>query len=222
MSEQLVFDLPTRQSHGRDAFFVSGANAQAVQMLDDTAAWPMGKMILIGPEGSGKTHLAEIWAGETGAMFGTQFDADTPPHTPCVVEDADQIAGDMTAETALFHLHNHLREQGLPLLITARTPVRDWGLTLPDLQSRMMATTNVAIAPPDDTLLQAVMVKQFSDRQLSPPPNLIPYILDRVDRSFAAVQDVVARLDALSLQTGQKITRQMAAQILATDQREIA
>jgi chromosomal replication initiation ATPase DnaA len=113
------------------------------------------------------------------------------------VEDADHLA-DPADETALFHLHNLLGAQGGALLLTAAVPVRDWGLTLADLASRMQAIAVTRLDPPDDALLSAVLVKLFADRQITVAPALIPYLASRMDRSFAAARDLVARLDALA------------------------
>ena len=216
MARQLAFDLPVRTALGREDFFVSPANALALAALD-APDWPQPKMLLIGPEGAGKSHLAQVWAGETGADIVTAADLKdrplaTPAHT--VVEDADRIAGDGAAETALFHLHNHLIAHDARLLITARRPARHWGLILPDLASRMEATATAELLPPDDALLSAVLVKLFDDRQIAVPPTVIRWIASRMERSFATARRLVAELDARSLARGGPVSRQLAAEVL--------
>ncbi len=145
MPRQLTFHLPALEAHGRDDFFVSAANAGAVAALEDWQNWPQGKMVLTGPQGAGKSHLAQIWAAEAGAQVApaqTLARADLPDLAQglrVVVEDADRIAGDAAAETALFHLHNLLGTDGR-LLLTARAAPSHWRLTLPDLASRMQAS----------------------------------------------------------------------------------
>jgi chromosomal replication initiation ATPase DnaA len=214
---QLAFDLPAQEAFRREDFFPSSANLEALAAIDHWQDWPLGKLVLIGPAGAGKTHLAHLWAEAAGAEILAARDleaADLPAlaQGPVAVEDADQIGGNRAAETALFHLHNMLAGQGL--MITASAPPRDWGLCLPDLQSRMQATSIATLAPPDDALLSAVLVKLFNDRQITVPPNLISYLVQRMDRSIAAARVLVAQLDANALALGRPVTRALAAEVL--------
>lgn len=215
MPRQLAFDLPVRPALGRGDFFVSPANALAVAQID-AGGWPAGKLLLIGPEGAGKSHLAQVWATETGAVvLEAAALPDLPPEAlAVVVEDAEKVAGDEAAETRLFHLHNHVLARGGRLLITASAPPRSWGLVLPDLASRMEATAMAGIAPPDDRLLSAVLVKLFADRQIAVAPSLIPWLVNRMDRSFAAARALVAELDARALAQGGPVTREIAREVL--------
>lgn len=215
MPRQLAFDLPVRPALGRGDFFVSPANALAVAQID-AGGWPAGKLLLIGPEGAGKSHLAQVWATETGAVvLEAAALPDLPPEAlAVVVEDAEKVAGDEAAETRLFHLHNHVLARGGRLLITASAPPRSWGLVLPDLASRMEATAMAGIAPPDDRLLSAVLVKLFADRQIAVAPSLIPWLVNRMDRSFAAARAMVAELDTRALARGGPVTREIAREVL--------
>jgi len=218
LTAQLAFDLPARAALRREDFFPSPANALALATLE-AGGWPQGKLLLIGPAGSGKTHLAHIWAATSGAalMQGAalaQADIEARSQTPVALEDAEAIAGDPRAEAALFHLHNRLAERRLPLLITAASPPRDWGLRLPDLISRLQATAVTRIEAPDDALLTAVLVKQFADRQIAVPPALIDWLTARMDRSLAAARALVADLDSAALARGGPVTRALAAEIL--------
>ena len=220
MGEQLTFDLPVRPALGREDFFVSPANALAVATLDQPELWPNGKLLLIGPEGAGKTHLAMVFAARTGAQVigaGNLAAADLPEAAALVIENADTVAGDTAAETALFHLHNHMTGRGGLLLLTAARAPRDWGLTLPDLQSRMEATASATLLPPDDALLGAVLVKLFADRQLQVAPGFIRWLVRRIDRSFATARAVVAALDAEALATKRPINSTLAATLLDSD-----
>jgi chromosomal replication initiation ATPase DnaA len=219
MPRQLSFDLPVRTALGRGDFFVSPANATALAMIESWQNWPARKLLLLGPRGAGKTHLAHVWAAQSGARLLSARDlasADIPGLAtgPLAVEDCAELAGDPEAETALFHLHNLALAEGHPLLFTAAAPPRDWGLTLPDLASRMQGTPSVAIAPPDDALLTALLMKLFTDRQLSPAPALLPYLTARIDRSFAAAQATVDALDAAALEAGKPLTVPFARRVL--------
>ena len=134
---------------------------------------------------------------------------------PVAVEDVHEIAGNAEAETALFHLHNLTLANGHTLLCTGRDALATWGIALPDLMSRLQGAASATLMPPDDSLLAAVLAKQFNDRQLLPKPDVIAYLVAHMDRSFATARAVVAELDAVSLARKQAITRPLAAQVLA-------
>ena len=213
MSGQLAFDLPSAAAYRRDDFFASPANQAALAAVE---MWQGGKLVLIGPRGAGKTHLAHIWAERVGAVWVSGRDLttvslpDLAAQGAVVVDDADAVAGH--AEAALFHLHNLI--EGGHLLLTATTPPRDWGLGLADLTSRMQAIPVARLQPPDDALLSAVLVKLFADRQVIVPANLIAYLVTRMERSFASARDLVAVLDRRALALGRPISRTLAAEVL--------
>lgn len=214
MAQQLIFDWPTGVALGIGDFFVTAANRDAYAMIAAPEGWPQGKLVLTGPEGAGKSHLARVFATRHDAQVlqAQDLPPDLHPTGPVVVEDLDTLP--QAAEETLFHLHNHQLAHRLPLLMTARSlPVR-WPLRLPDLASRMQATTPARIAAPDDALLQAVVMKLFADRQIMPPPAVVNYLVARMERSFASAQRVVAALDAAALQHKRPITVKLASQVM--------
>lgn len=223
MPRQLTFHLPVRTALGRGDFFVSPANATALAQVEATKRWPECKLLLTGPAGAGKSHLAAVWAGSAGAKILSATDlakADIPDLVASgsiVIEDADRIGADPRGQNALFHLHNLMLAQGGQLLLTASRAPGQWGLTLPDLRSRMEATALARIDAPDDLLLSAVIVKLFADRQLQVTPALVSYLVGRIDRSFAAASTIVAALDARALALGRPVSRALATEILAMD-----
>ena len=219
MATQLGLDLPVRTARGRDDFLVAPSNAMAVAMIENWRNWTSAKMVLTGPQGAGKTHLTHVWADAAGAQIIAARDlatADVPAlaRASVAVEDVPQIAGDADAQTALFHLHNLVLADGHSLLLTGTGAVAHWGITLPDLDSRLRGTLEAAIDAPDDALLSAVLVKLLADRQLMPPPDLIPYLLARMDRSFAEANRIVDLLDRTSLARKRPVTRALAAVVL--------
>lgn len=218
MAEQLTFDLPMRPALGRDDYFVSPANAVAVAGIDAWRGWPRGKMVLVGPDGAGKTHLAHVWAEVAGAPVlhaGDLVGLDPADAGPALaVEDADGGLSD-AEETALFHLHNALADRGGSLLMTARLDPARWPLRLPDLKSRVQQAGVLKLGPPDDALLAALMVKLAADRQLRLDPGLITYALLRMERSFAAAQALITEIDARGLRDKTRPTRAMIGAILA-------
>ena len=216
MAKQLILDLPVRTALGRDDYFVSAANETAVERLDDPGGWPNAKMVLVGPKGAGKTHLSQVWAvAEGGRVIAAaelpSFDLASVA-TPLAIDDVDRTPE--IAEETLFHLHNHMAHIGLPLLLTASEPPARWALRLPDLASRMQASDIVRINAPDDALLTAMLVKLFTDRQLAVTPSLVPWLVERSERSFASIQRIVGALDMASLSEKRAINRTLAAEVL--------
>lgn len=216
MARQLTFDLATRPSLGRGDFFVSAANHLAVLRLDTPETWANGKLVLTGPKGAGKTHLAHVWAEQESAELVTGAELDRLDigaiTSSVVVDDADVLTPD--GETALFHVHNHLAAHGHALLLTAQRAPSRWTTTLPDLRSRMEAAEVLSIDAPDDALLSAVLMKLFSDRQIDVTPSTIAWLTTHMDRSFDEAQRIVALLDARALAEHRKVTRDFAQQVL--------
>ncbi len=224
MARQLSFNLPAKTALERDDFFVSPANALAVAMISATS-WPGNKLVLSGPAGSGKTHLAHVWAAETGGgiIQATELDYDAVPElarSSIAVEDVPAIADDIEQQKVLFHLHNLVLAEGHALLMTGRLAPKLWQLPLADLQSRVEGAHHVALDPPDDALLGAVLAKLFLDRQLNPGPEVIAYLVKHMDRRFETAADVVQQLDQLALAEKREITRALAVRVLneKTDQ----
>lgn len=212
---QLALALDHAESLAREDFLSGPPNAAALALVDAWPGWPHRTMILTGPEGSGKSHLAAIWAQAAGARLvaARALEEATVPGAlatgALVVEDIVPGAFD---ERALFHLLNLAREDEAFVLLTARTaPV---SVAIRDLGSRLKALPVVVMAPPDDVLLRAVLVKLFADRQLAVDESLIGYLAMRIERSFAAARAVVARLDDEALRHQRPLTRALAAEVL--------
>lgn len=217
MSRQLTFDLTGPPALGRDDFLVAPANAAALAALDRPGDWPGGRLLLVGPDGSGKSHIAAFWAAGNGArriaaaaLRPEAADALLPEGAALVVEDAHRAGGAAGAEQALYHLWNLAPARGALLLLTARTAPRDWGLTLPDLRSRMDAMAQAHLGPPDEALLGAVLVKLFADRQLQVPPEVIAALVPRMARDLGLARRLVAAIDEGALSQGRAITRPLA------------
>lgn len=221
-SRQLVLSLAHQAALGREDFLVSDSNRAAFAAVD--GAQSGHRLALSGPSGAGKTHLASIWGARTAAVriHATQLTEarlEQAREVPAiVVEDADRV-GDIPPgarrqiETLLFHLYNIAVEDRSGLLITGLTPPARWRIETPDLASRLASMPHVAIAPPDDALLAAILGKLFADRQVAVQPDVIKYLVRRMERSFAEAERIVATLDRLALAEGRAITRPLAAQL---------
>lgn len=221
MAEQLGFDLPARAALGRDDFFVSDANAMALALVDSWPNWAGNKLAIIGPEGSGKTHLTHVWAAQSGARIvdAASLTNDAVPdlaQTPIAVENVPAIAEDAAAQDALFHLHNLTLAEGHSLLVTGISEPKHWGLSLPDLKSRLEGTTTAVLKEPDDALLSILLAKLFVDRQLTPNTETIAYMVKHMDRSFAEARRLVRDIDQASLAKKRKVSRALAAEVMNT------
>jgi len=217
---QLTLDLPHRAALGAEDFLVSDCNLAAVRLIDSWPNWQDHVQLLIGPAASGKTHLARVWQALSGAQaLGPEnlamnvLDA-MGEGTPLVAEDADRRLYD---EKALFHLLNLARENRLFVLLTAQTAPSRWGISLPDLLSRLNAVPVIQIGAPDEALIRTVMLKHFADRQLDIDPKVLTYLALHVDRSLAAAEVAVAAVDRAALATGRKISRQLVIEALAAE-----
>jgi chromosomal replication initiation ATPase DnaA len=213
----MPLDLGHRSALGREDFLVAPSNQDAVAWLDLWPDWPGPGLVIFGPEACGKTHLAEVWRARSGAerrtvaeIAGREAPAITADARTLVIENADRGVD----ERAFLHLFNYLAAQGGSLLLTAVTPVSQWSVQLADLRSRLAALPAVAVRPPDDALIEAVIVKQFTDRQIRVAPDVIAYLVPRLERSLAAVRMVVAGLDEAALAAHRPITIPLAREVL--------
>jgi chromosomal replication initiation ATPase DnaA len=217
---QLAFALPHAESLTRDNFLEGPANAAGLALVNSWPDWPNRIMLLVGPEGSGKSHLAAIWAEEAGAR-STSAHALTAVSVPgalatgaLVVEDLKSQKSQDIDERALFHLMNLAREDGASVLITARTPPSTFQVELRDLRSRLRAVPVVLLLPPDDQLFRALIVKFCADRQMAVDETVVSYLTTRIERSFAAARQAVELLDTEALRLGRPVTRALAAELL--------
>jgi chromosomal replication initiation ATPase DnaA len=214
---QLAFALPHAESFTREDFLAGPANAAGLALIDSWPDWPNRIMLLVGPEGSGKSHLASIWAEQAGARSTAAhtLTADAVPNAlatgALVVEDLRSSDVD---ERALFHLLNLAREEGAFVLMTARTPPSAFQIELHDLRSRLRALPTVSLLPPDDRLCRALVVKFCADRQLAVDEAVVGYLSTRVERSYAALRKAVELLDTEALRLGRPVTRALAAELL--------
>lgn len=207
ISPQIPLDFGVRPAQSRMDFLVAPSNLEAVSWIDRWPDWPGPVLVLEGPPACGKTHLAQVWADRTGATWCSKTDGEPAVHAdaltaktgPLVIDPLDPWIGDRGLETALFHLYNVLKEQGRTALFTLRTPPSGLPFALPDLASRLRAAPLASIRAPDDTLLAAVLVKLFSDRQIPVGQDVLGYILPRMERSFAAARSLVESADRKAL-----------------------
>ncbi len=213
---QLTLDLPHRSANGREDLFVTSCNKQALDFIDRWPNWPAPFAALCGPPGCGKSHLAAVWQKQSGAYLLEQADigshiASIGPNKCCFVID---LVTEIVDEEKFFHFYNRVAECGGAILASALSPPRRWKVDLPDLKSRLRAAPVIKIGMPDDVLLEAVLVKLFGDRQLLVEPDVITYLLRRMDRSLGAARDLIRVLDEASLAQKRTISVPLVRSVL--------
>jgi len=217
---QIPFDFDHRPALGGEDFLVSGSNAEAVKWVERWPHWPQGVLVIVGPHGAGKTHLAHVFQALSGAAQVTPesliqegADGALDGHSALVLEDAEAFL-EAGLEEDLLHLYNLAKEADRNILMTARVAPARWQIVLKDLSSRLKTAQVAEIKAPEDPLLTALIVKQLADRQLSVEQDVLSYMLARMERTFAGVRQLIHAVDALALAEKRAITKPLVRRVL--------
>lgn len=217
MNNQRAFHIPFDPIYRWENFFVSSCNSEVVEMVRSWPNWPSHCVIIVGERFSGKTHLAQLWQRESQARIiqANQLDGhdlvQKIMENPCVIlEDLDETF----CHESLLNLYNLVRENQGSLLITAETPPASWAISLNDLKSRLLACSCIPIKAPDDCLLEALLLKRFSDRQLKVPAAVLTYLVKNIDRSYGGVERICNLLDQESLERKRGMTLPFVRELL--------
>ena len=206
---QMVLPFRPRRAAAAPAI-AADSNAAARAWLARPADWPLGRLALWGPRGSGKSLLLAQWAARHGAALvagpALRF---APPAGPLAIDEADQAP-----PRDLLHTLNAAAEAGFAVLLAAEAPPARWPTALPDLSSRLRAITAVAIDPPEDALLAALLARLLAERQLRPSPATVAWLLARLPRRHDAVIAAVERLDRAAQTLGVPIAPALARAVL--------
>jgi chromosomal replication initiation ATPase DnaA len=212
---QLAFDLAQRPALGAEDFLISTANRSAAAAVDRWPDWPQASLLVVAPARAGKTHLGNVWRLKSGAerLEASSLNEDDIAFTrgALIVEDLHEGVAD---ERVLFHLLNLVRERKLSMLLTSQVPAGELNVRLPDLRSRLRALPFVMIDNPDPSLLKAVLVKHFADRQLMVEPSVVHYIALHMEQSMQAAAAIVEAIDRAAMSLQRKVTKSLAAEVL--------
>lgn len=225
MTRQIPLKLEPHPDYAAADLLQSEANRAALALVRSWPEWALPAAVIWGPAGSGKTHLAHIWAERAGALLIdagdlAKLDLETLPQDPHIALDFEAVDIPRPDERLMFHLLNMIREKRGAFLIVARTAPSRWGIDLPDLESRLKALPSAEVSPPDDGLFAAVLAKQFADRQLVVDRETVEYIAARSERSFAAARRLVARIDQAALASRRVIGKRLAGEVIEALERE--
>jgi chromosomal replication initiation ATPase DnaA len=220
---QLAFDLGHRPALGREDFLVAPSNEVAVAWIDRWPAWPGPTLALHGPAGCGKSHLCQVWRAANGAVRvdGAMLAAADPPAllgtaTACALDDVEAALGDNDGRAKrLLHLYNMLVERGGHMLFVGRAAPSRWPVVSRDLGTRLASVPAIELTAPGDTLIEAVLIKLFADRQLRVGSDVVRFVMPRMERSFAAARALVEALDRAALVDRREITVPLARAVLA-------
>lgn len=218
MTDQLALRFAHRPAMGEADFLVTDSNLEAVAWIDRWPGWPAPALTVHGPAGCGKTHLTQVWRARSGASVASAADLAVADVPALVALGGGRVALERpdagVDERALLHLYNVVAERRGSLLLTAEAPPARWGVGLPDLASRLAAAPAVAVRPPDDTLMAAVLIKLFEDRQIAIGHDVVDFLLLRLERSFAAARALVAASDEAALAARRRITIPLVREVL--------
>ncbi|MER2519260.1 MAG: DnaA/Hda family protein [Bdellovibrionales bacterium] len=213
--------LPHREAMEAEDLLLASGNREAAAWISRWPDWPGSCLIVHGPVACGKTHLGQVWRARSGGqllcikdLLARDAECLAMANEASFLDDADAVAGDSAREEALFHLYNHIVAHRRWLLLTARAAPAHWNVRLADLRSRLKSCPAVAVAAPDDSLIAALLIKQFRDRQIVVGDDVIDYLVARLERTPDAARRAVQALDSASLASRRRITVALARDIV--------
>jgi chromosomal replication initiation ATPase DnaA len=210
---QLAFPFPQMPSYGVHDFIAAPANAEVLAWIGRVQDWPGGRLAVFGEPGTGKTHLLHVFAAQAGGVVVRGESLGGVGESPLCAQAIDDA--ERAEPEALLHVLNASAEAGVPVLLAGRSPPARWEFALPDLVSRLRAVTSVGLQAPDDDLLRRLLARLLADRQLVVAEPVQAFLLARLPRTGAALREASVLLDRASLAAGGRVTRAMAADVLA-------
>ena len=217
---QEIFNFEVDISSKEEDFLIADSNLEAVRWVDNWKSWSAPSIVIYGPRGCGKTHLSNIFIQKSGAKkIVPEALSNNSPQSFLEKSNIfvlEYVENNLDQE-ALLHFYNNTIDSGGQILFTARSAPSHWGLSLRDLESRLRALPSISIGMPEDALLERVLVKHFSDRQLLITSDVVGYLITRIERSLEAASNIVSKIDGLAISSGRPITLPLVREALAID-----
>ena len=213
---QLLFNFNHSQNFNYDDFFVSKSNYFAFQLIEKWPKWEKNILNISGEKFSGKSHLANIFCNKNKCIkiIEDQLNDETLKklklHENIVLDNFDNL----TEERLLYSLFNLVDHDNKYLLINSIKPINEMNFDLHDLKSRSKNCLFAKIDKPDDELMFALILKNFSDRQIEIDKKFIDFIIKRIDRSYGKISDFIYKIDELSLKNKKPIDFKTIKEIL--------
>ena len=218
--DQLIIDMPKRSALDREDFMVNECNQEAIQFIDNFYQRKMKSGVLIGPKGSGKSHLVNVFCKNFEKekwIISEKKEKDIyrvfQENNVVIIEDIDLIAS-LDEEKYLFHSINLSKELNKILLLTSGLDLSKINIKTPDLRSRLDSIQSVNILEPNDDLMNILILKLFHDRQILIKPNIISYLMQRVERSYLGISEIVDLIDNVSLSKKKSISINLIKELL--------
>jgi len=218
MSElnQLLLDFDYKTNFNEHDFYLSKSNSNAFNLINRWPDWDKKILNISGEKFSGKSHLANIFQLKSKAFLikGNEIDnsifKSIKLHESIIIDDFEEC----NEEEILYSIFNLIDQDSKYLLINSLKPINEIKFGLPDLTSRSKNCLYAVIENPDDELLFAIILKNFSDRQIKIEKKIINFIISRIDRSYRKIDEFIYKIDELSLKKKKPINFKTIKEIL--------
>lgn len=214
---QCLLEAKPPSSFKEEDYIITQSNQSAWTLIKGWPNWGNSSLSNIihiyGERSSGKSHLASIWKKKAGAHLAIKSLLEDREFvdTNYILDGLENFLG---SEQLVLHLFNHVLGLKKFMLITSQQPINQLGIKLPDLYSRLQGIVSVKIESPDDKMVEAMVAKYFSDSQILVSAQTIKYLVNRIDRSYAAMSDILSAIDRASLLKKSRISIALIKNIL--------
>ena len=219
-SKQLYFEMPNKKALGIEDYIITDSNNFAFDLIVKILKGETDFGLISGPPYSGKTHLSKILIKNARNYKTLYFDRDyqnildrLETSDILILENIDKVKHDKS-EQDLFHIINFSKENNKKLLMTSRKPISEIDLNLEDLKSRLNSILEAKIKEPDDQLMKLILIKILNDKQLKINPNVIDFLVSRLERSYESINLFIEKIDMFSLEKSKKITIPLISDLL--------
>ncbi len=215
--DQLIFKFPFKTQYYEQDFFVSSNNFSAYKLIESWPNWSSKWLNVFGAPGSGKTHLIKILEKKiTSVKIFSPKEVNNSTisildNVECII--IDDFKNDID-QTILYSLLNQSKQLEKYILINSIKPLKEFEFQTNDLKSRINSFLTIGIELPTDDLLKVIIMKSFSDKQVSLDPKLCDYIIKNVERSYQKIIQFLKDVDELSLSSGKSININLIKQVI--------